>query len=264
MSRPYPVLILLSFLLLSSVNAGAQYAVTVQSVLESWYRVRPDLMERLPNGRLHLKRARADSTPPELEAALQDAFFQENMPACVEYGRRYLIDWHLLLAKAARETYWGSSKLCNLGHNYFGIRVGAKEWICRTFGYCQVSDHFDPEPTYFFLFDSFESSLWMFIHTIYNRHFLERLPDQGVRVAGAIDFERQTGRHYWEAGPDGYAFTWQLAGAPYANAEIVSTWSGYAVNNLCVECDPRSDLDWINRVHRVEVRLLGTEAVGSR
>ncbi len=264
MIRPYPVLVLLSALLLLSANVNAQSGATVQSVLESWYRARPDLMERLPNGRLHLKRARAESTPPELEAALQEAFYQEHMPMCVEYGRRYLIDWHLLLAKAARETYWGSSKLSNLARNYYGIRLGAKEWICRSFGYCQVSDHFDPEPTYFFMFDGFESSLWMFIHTIYSRHFLERLPDGGTRVALAIEYERRTGRHYWMDGPDAPAFTWQLAGAPYANEEVITTWSGYSMNNLCVECDPHSDLDWINKVHRVEVRMLSVEAVGSR
>lgn len=228
---------------------------TVQDVLEGWYKRRPELMERLYNGRLCLKSARAERTPPALEQALKEAFYQENAPLCREYGRRYLLDWRLLLAKSARETYWGSSRLCNSATNYFGIRVASKEWMCEVFEYCEAVEYTDPDLAYFYVFDDFEDSLWMFIHTIYNRHFLERLPDAGARVTQAIEFERRSGWPYWNAPSDEPFHALQLPGAPYTSAAIIDTWSGYPINNLCVQCDPQSDHDWIAKVQRVEAQL---------
>ncbi len=229
--------------------------LTVQDVLEGWYGNRPDIIERLPNGRFCLKSARSATTPTALEEALKEAFYLEHADLCKEYGRRYLLDWRLLLAKAARETYWGSSRLCNNASNYFGIRVASKEWMCDRFEYCEAVSYRDPEHTYFYVFDDFEDSLWMFIHTIYNRHFLERLPDAGERVVRAIDYERRTGWPYWDAPVDEPFFALQLPGVPYSSDSVINTWSGYPINNLCVQCDPRSDHEWIARVHSVESQL---------
>jgi hypothetical protein len=120
-------------------------------------------------------------------------------------------------------------------------------------------EHPDPEPAFFFVFPGFEASLWMFIHTIYSRHFLERLPDGGQRVNDAIYFERLTGLPYWFIDPDdsGAYRPVLLPGLPYTDEEVSATWSGYPINNLCVACDVASDMVWIEKVYAVKYRIEG-------
>ncbi len=229
------------------------HLTSVQAVLATWAPTHGHLMEVLPNGRYCLKKASAATTPPEMEAQLQEAFVREYAPVCYAYAQRYLLDWRTLLAKAARETYWGSSRLSNLAQNYFGIRQMNKEWICESFRFCEVTEHRDPDLAKFSVFPGFEYSLWMFIHTIYARHYLERLPDAGLRVSEAIAFEKQYGVHYWEPVPGQY-YRGLLAEPGYTEEEIIATWSGYEINNLCVACDRKSDRDWITRLMNVELR----------
>ena len=240
------------FILQLPTSVAAQ---DVQEVLAKWDKNHPDLVKRLPNGRFYLRNARSSTTPPQMEAQLQEAFYREYADICHLYGKRYLLDWRTLLAKAARETYWGSSLLCNSAQNFFGIRMANKEWICENFRYCEVIEYKDPELTYFSVFPDFAASLWMFIHTICSYHYLERLPDQGERIKSAISFERQNGAHYWEEVPGAYFRALVLPGACYTDEQIIATWSGYEINNLCVACDRQSDHEWIGRILAVADRV---------
>lgn len=229
---------------------------TVQEVLAEWAAVNPDHIQRVPEtGRYYLLEARAEQTPEALQLALQEAFYQEHAPACQAYGRRYLLDWRLLLAKAARETFWGASKLCNRAQNYFGIRQAGKPWVCETFRYCETVSYRDPDYAAFAVFPNFEASLWMFIHTIYNGHYLARYPDYGDRVWPAIEFERRTGNPYWVPARDDYFYATQLPGNPYSFAETIYTWSGHPINNLCTNCDRASDHRWMSKLAIVEMRV---------
>ncbi len=222
---------------------------SVQSILLQLYHERPDLVGFIPETqRWYLFVARAEAIPPNFYPRLQAAFLHDIAGLCQEYGRRYLADWHALASKSARETCWGTSYLCNRAFNYFGIRYTAKPWLCESFYFCQTLTRNDPEPSDFVIFSGFEASLWMFIHTMYNRHFLERLPDRGARVAEAIEFERMNSIRYWEYTRYGICYSQQLKGLPYSVEEIVYTWSEHPINNLCVNCNRETDLDWAGRL----------------
>jgi hypothetical protein len=228
---------------------------SVQAVLSALYQERPDLVGFIPETqRWYLFVARAEAIPPLYYLHLQDAFLHDISALCQEYGYRYLADWHALASKAARETCWGTSYLCNRALNYFGIRNTAKPWLCESFYFCETLTRNDPDPSDFAVFPTFEASLWMFVHTMYNRHFLERLPDQGARVAGAIEFERMNGIRYWEHTRYGIRYSPQLQGPLYTVEELTYTWSEHPINNLCVNCNRETDRDWANRLAQVYAR----------
>lgn len=257
----------LMFLLLIALFAGSSQLSAratdidrVQAVLKEWHRLRPDLVGLLPEQqRYYLLKAGSAGTPEELIRAVQEAFYLDYSPVCQQYGNRYLLDWPTLLAKAARETFWGTSLLSNRARNYFGLRTRSKEWMCSSFSYCSSVSYRDPEPAEFAVFPNFEASLWMFIHTIYAAHYLERLPDRGERVVEAILYEKRTGHPYWRPRPGGQLLTFQLPGRPYRSEEMIYTWSGHEMNNLCINCDRQSDWDWVGQVLRVAERLLDKE-----
>ncbi len=236
-------------------------APTVQGVLAKWAAVNPDKFGQVAEtGRYYLLEAKPEQTPEALQRELQEAFYREYAPVCKQYGERYLLDWRLLLAKAARETFWGASQLCSRGQNYFGIRASNKPWICAQFRYCGTLSYYDPDYAAFATFPNFEASLWMFIHTIYSGHYLARYPDFGDRVLAAIEFERRTGNPYWIPAPDDYFFATQLPGNPYTPSETIYTWSEHPINNLCTSCDRASDHRWINKLVAVELRINQTPA----
>ena len=229
---------------------------TVQDVLARWAAVNPDKFGQVAeSGRYYLLEAKPDLTPEALQLELQEAFYREYAPVCQQYGQRYLLSWRLLLAKAARETFWGASQLCNRGQNYFGIRTASKPWICEQFRYCGTLNYYDPDYAAFATFPNFEASLWMFIHTIYSGHYLARYPDLGNRVFAAIAFERRTGNPYWVPTRDDYFYATQLPGDPYTQAETIYTWSEHPINNLCTACDRASDHRWLDKLSTVEMRV---------
>jgi hypothetical protein len=248
-------------LLCSTGSVALAQSGAVQAVLARWAAVNPDKFGQVEEtGRYYLVEAVPEWTPEALQLELQEAFYREYASVCKAYGERYLLDWRLLLAKAARETFWGSSQLCNRGQNYFGIRASNKPWICERFRYCGSLSYYDPDYTAFAIFPNFEASLWMFIHTIYSGHYLARYPDFGDRVLAAIEFERRTGNPYWVPAPGDYFFATQLPGSPYTPAETIYTWSEHPINNLCVSCDRASDHRWIDKLVAVELRVNQTPA----
>jgi hypothetical protein len=229
---------------------------SVQVVLRTWVAKRPDLVGYIPStGRWYALKPSREHVPDAMADALQDAFFYDVAPICLKYGWRYLADWRVLMAKAARESFWGASYLSNAARNYFGIRHTAKPWACNTFGFCDAIVRDDPDPTSFIVFPDAESSFWLFMHTIYSPHYLERLPDAGARVTAAIAFERTHGVHYWEKNARGRSFAASLLGEAYTSEELIYTWSEHPVNNYCVNCSRQSDMDWVGKVDVVIERV---------
>lgn len=228
---------------------------SVQIILAALAQAAPEKVLYLESTqRWCLKEARADAIDEDWLLLLQQAFYEDVKAHCRMYGWRYLVNWRALLAKAARETFWGTSFLCNHTSNYFGIRAKAKPWICDSFGFCETIEKNDPDLAAFAIFPNFEASLWMFIHTIYSRHYLDRLPDLGSRVVGAIEFERRFGFHYWEGFDRGFTFPPELGSRQYSIEETLATWTGHEINNLCVNCSWESDLKWIEKVNRTAGR----------
>jgi hypothetical protein len=228
---------------------------SVQAVLKKMNEEHPALVGYLTETeRYYLIYPRKDAVPEEQLIEIQDAFFADIEALCKVYSHRYLTDWRAMASKAARESFWGTSYLCNRTFNYFGIRHKAKPWICEAFNFCQSFVRNDPHPAEFAVFPNFEASLWVFIHTIYSSHFLERLPDGGARVADAIEFERVNGIKYWEKTPYGISYGAQIPGYPYTAKQLINTWSGHEINNLCVACSRESDLKWVHKLILADVR----------
>ncbi len=254
--------IILLFLLISLPISGYvqnQGHDHVQKVLAELANKHPNKVQYLfDTRRWYLIRANAQFVTPEIEYRLQDAFLKDVKPLCKGYGKRYLIPWQVLAAKAGRETFWGTSYLCNRGNNFFGIRAQGKPWLCNQFNFCDNLMKNDPEPAAFAVFTNFEASLWMFIHTIYSPHFLDRLPDKGNRVKEAIHYERAFKTHYWLAKLSFRPYSRQLQGKAYSASDIIRTWSGYIKNNLCIACDIPSDLNWVQKIHAIEQRTKPT------
>jgi len=229
---------------------------SVQAILETLSQTKPKLVDFIPETqRWYLTRPRPDAVPEKILVQIQDAFYHDINTACRLYAWRYLLNWRALVAKAARESFWGTSFLCNRTFNYFGIRAKAKPWICSAFDFCASVERKDPKLAAFVVFPDFESSIWMFIHTIYSQHYLERLPDLGSRIMGAIEFERRFGFHYWEGYERGFTFPQELGSQYYSIEETLATWSGHEINNLCVDCSRESDLHWIEKVNRAAERV---------
>lgn len=227
----------------------------VQAVLYQIAIAEPHLVDlSSKTGRWYLKSARPSGVPEEWLPLLQEAFYADVADYCKQYEKKYLASWKALASKAARETFWGTSFLSNSTYNYFGIRRKNKAWACESFQYCEGFMKHDPDWTEFVVFPNFEASLWMFIHTIFSDHFLERLPDEGKKVEDAIYFERLFGVHYWEYTAEGYLYAYGLDDPPYSARELIQTWSGYTKNNLCVQCDVDTDLNWINKIERAGYR----------
>lgn len=228
---------------------------SVQAVLRAWSVARPDLVGFVPDtGRWYALQPSRTYMPEAMVEAIQDAFYYDMAPIFIKYGWKYLADWHGLMSKAARETFWGSSYLCNAARNYFGIRISAKPWACETFRFCYYVNRNDPEPTEFIYFPDVESCLWMFVHTIYSPHYLARLPDGGAKVAGAIAFERAHGVHYWEQPPAAMPYAYHLEGEVYSAEEMLYTWSEHPINNFCLSCSRASDREWVYKVAAVAAR----------
>lgn len=222
---------------------------SVQIVLHQVAMEQPQLVGFIPEtGRYYLLDPRREVVPEQITIQLQDAFYYDVSAWCIAYGKFYLADWATIMSKTARETFWGASYLCNRTNNYFGLRRKGKEWMCQVFGFCEVVIKDDPEPTEFVVFPNFSASLWMFMHTIYSRHYLLRLPDKGESVAGAIAFERRHGRHYWEATDREHYYAPQLAGRPYSPDELIYTWSEHPMNNLCINCNRQTDREWVDKI----------------
>ncbi len=215
----------------------------------------PEKVSYIPETRrLYLVEPRASEVPEPFIQHLQDAFYYDVEPFCRLYGFKYLADWRALASKSARETFWGTSFICNRTFNYFGIWRKNKPWICETFGYCLTVSRRDIVPADFVVFTDFESSLWMFIHTIYSYHFLERLPDGGERVYDAIAFERTYGIPYWQENDYGAIYTFQLPDESYTARELIDTWSGHPINNLCANCSRKTDFYWVDQLLAIEDR----------
>lgn len=229
---------------------------SVQSVLRQLAKTNPEKVSFIVETyRWYLNNPRPEAVSDEIRIKLQDAFYYDIERLCKHYGQMYLMNWEAIASKAARETFWGTSYLCNRAFNYFGIRRMSKPWVCESFRFCRTVTLKDPAPSEFVVFSNFEASLWMFIHTAYSAHFLDRLPDYGLRVGGAIIYERRHGIHYWESAPDGHNFANQLSGHHYTLDEILHTWSGHEVNNLCVQCNKESDLNWVAKLRRAQGRV---------
>jgi hypothetical protein len=230
-------------------------ADNVQLVLMGMKEKHPSLIGFIEaTGRYYLLYPRRDALPDEMVEEIQDAFFADISELCKQYGQLYLADWMALASKAARESFWGTSYLCNSTFNYFGIRHKAKPWICDSLFFCGSLIKNDPEPAAFAVFPNFETSLWVFIHTIYSRHFLERLPDGGARIADVISFERMNGIRYWQKTPYGVSFRGLLMGAPYSANELIYTWSEHEINNLCINCSRETDRKWVHKLILADVR----------
>lgn len=251
----------ISILPLFTVNANSKFTIannsqdSVQAVLRQLAKTHPEKVSFIVETyRWHLNNPRPEAVSDDVRIRLQDAFYYDIQQLCKFYGQKYLMNWEAIASKAARETFWGTSYLCNRAFNYFGIRRINKPWTCESFGFCQGVTLKDPTPSEFVVFSDFESSLWMFIHTAYSAHFLDRLPDYGLRVGGAIIFERQHGVHYWENNREGYYFADQLYDEHYTLEEIIYTWSGHEVNNLCVECSWESDMNWVGKLRMAQGR----------
>lgn len=241
-----------AFLLLSAVCRGQTVKSKVQSFLA-------EIAERDPNKvsfiletrKWYLNQPRSGYLNEADETRLKAAFIEDIGQITKAFAWKYLLDWKLIAAKAARETFWGTSYLCNKAQNYFGIRTQSKPWACEVFGFCDGVVRNDPTPASFIAFPDYEASLWMFIHTIYNTHFLARYPDQGLSVKAAILYERKYGRHYWQGKGGVKQFAAQLSPQAYTALQTIKTWSGYKNNNLCIACDVKSDLNWISKVEAV-------------
>jgi len=228
---------------------------SVQHTLYLLAQKAPDLVGFIPEtGRRYVLVPRSSTLPEHWVQRIQDAFFYDIQSLCKRYAQLYLADWRALASKAARESFWGCSYLSNRTFNYFGIRHRAKEWICDRLGYCGYVMRNDPEPAAFAVFPSFERSLWVFIHTIYSQHFLERLPDAGKQVVDAIAYERYYGRPYWAPPVDSPAFPNPLRGYPYTADEMIYTWSEHPINNLCINCSRATDRKWVNKIILAEDR----------
>lgn len=231
--------------------ATATNTSQVQQVLTKLQKKQPTKVGKIAEtNRLYLK-ARPGQISDWWLQRIQKAFVADVATYCKYYGWKYLIDWKLLLSKSARETYWGTSYLCNRANNYFGIRSTLKPWACTTFSFCDTIVRNDPKPSPFLLFENFEESLWMFVHTIYSDHYLERLPDKGERVKAAIEHERKFGLHYWKATSKRPYFAKRLEGNLYKTNAILATWSGHEAFNLCVNCSTETDLVWIKELESI-------------
>jgi hypothetical protein len=246
------LLLSLFFLFICTTIVSAQPALrgdSVQAILAelSVLNEEFEVVRQIPETNRWYLTLPPSEVPDNLLESIQDAFLYDVILYSQYYGWKYLIDWRVLASKAARESFWGTSYLANRSFNYFGIRSSQKNWACQTFRYCQHVVRNDPQPAAFIVFPDFSSSLWMFVHTIYSRHYLERLPDEGVAVATAIDREREAGIHYWMLDN----FDDQLRGEVYSPKTIIDTWSGYDINNFCQNCDRRSDQKWIEKIDRV-------------
>lgn len=236
---------------------------SVQVVLRKMAQTAPTLVGYIPEtGRHYLKDTRREAIPEDWLLTLQDAFFSDTRNLCQFYGRLYLADWKALLSKAARESFWGASYLCNRTRNYFGIRRANKDWVCTSFSYCKTFDMTLDMPEGYVQFFSFESSLWMFIHTIYSPHYLERLPDGGGKVASAIQYERKYKVHYWQPAGSAYFFAAELPGGVYSASQLIYTWSGHPINNYCENCDRATDWEWVRKVEVAEQRAHIRSGVG--
>ena len=250
--------ILISFFSTNSFFAqGSIYPArdSVQAVLRSIAFDYPDRVSYIhETNRWYLKNPRPEAVSEEVLMQLQDAFYFDIEVTCRLYGWQYLVSWRALASKAARESFWGTSYLCNRANNYFGIRRKNKDWVCDAFEFCETVERNDPAPSLFSVFNNFESSLWMFIHTIYSPHFLERLPDEGERVFEAIEYERQKGHPYWQMAEDGERLSARLRGRTYTDDEIIYTWSEHEKNNLCVKCSRESDKNWIGKLNKAANR----------
>ncbi len=263
MTRCFPSLIkhhcwwCVILLLFPILSAEAQNGLSnVQSILKELSVSDPGRVNfLLETRRWHLNEPWPGSLPADIETKLEEAFYADVAGFCKSYGWKYLTDWKLLVAKAGRETFWGTSYLCNRTNNYFGIRRKAKGWVCFSFGFCDVVSRKDPDLAEFVVFPDFRSSVWMFIHTIYSDHFLARLPDRGRRVKAAIDYEREFKTHYWQAKLTFKKVANQLDGPAYTANELVKSWSGYPKNNLCVNCDVQSDLKWLKKIDQIAKRV---------
>lgn len=228
---------------------------SVQILLRDFAILNPDKVSYIhETERWCLINPRPEAVSEEFLIQLQDAFYHDVEASCRLYGWQYLVNWRALASKAARESFWGTSYLCNRAFNYFGIRRKNKEWICETFDFCETVERFDPNPAAFTAFPNFEASLWMFIHTIYSPHFLERLPDKGERVQEAIHYEREEGHRYWQMTEEGEIYANRISGNRYTAEEIIYTWSEHPINNLCVECSRQSDQRWIGKVIKAAER----------
>lgn len=249
-------ILLVLFLFPTFLSIQAQDGQHVQALLQKLAKSNPALVGNIPEtGRLYLITPREEAVPAAFIPQLQDAFFKDVNKLCRYYGQKYLADWRAILSKSARETFWGASYLCNRANNYFGIRSTNKPWACESFFFCDTVLRNDPEPSDFVIFDNFESSLWMFIHTIYSDHFLERLPDYGARIEAAIRQERRMSIHYWEFADYDIDFPQQLYAPAYSYEELIYTWSEHPINNLCLNCDRQTDRNWISKVERAEQRV---------
>jgi hypothetical protein len=249
------LLFTISFLNAADFKPRALPGDSVQAVLHRLSRTSPNLVAYIPEtGRLYLVDSRESVLDARLLHRLQDAFYYDINQWCKFYGEKYLMDWRVLVAKASRETCWGTSFLCNRANNYFGIRQRNKPWACDAFRYCEVVVRPDPEPAEFVVFPSFETSLWMFIHTTYSSHFLERLPDLGARVYEAIQMERRYGLHYWQLVNYGVMFPQQLLHGIYTSEDIIYTWSEHPINNLCLNCSRQTDREWVMKVQTAAYR----------
>ena len=228
---------------------------SVQVVLRKMAQQEPSLVGFIPEtNRYFIHDPRREAISEAWLIALQDAFFSDTRNLCQFYGRLYLADWAALLSKAARESFWGASYLCNRTRNYFGIRRASKDWICNSFSHCKTFNIDELNAEGYVQFFSFEASLWMFIHTIYSPHYLERLPDGGGRVAAAIPYERKNKLHYWQPSKTDYFFAAQLPGPPYSASQLIYTWSGHPINNYCENCNRQTDWEWVQKIHIAEMR----------
>lgn len=227
----------------------------VQQALAELETIAPGLVGHIEETRRrYIKVPRSSALPGRWQERLQDAFYKDAAAACQLYGKLYLADWRAILSKAARESFWGTSFLANRTFNYFGIRHNGKPWICKRLGFCAYHVRNDPAPASFVIFPNFEASAWAFMHTIYSGHFLARLPDGGIQVADAIQFERDHGIHYWDYTAKGQHYAELITGRPYSAQALIYTWSGHPINNLCVNCDRSSDWQWVEKIIRVENR----------
>ncbi|NRA50271.1 MAG: hypothetical protein HRU12_14155 [Phaeodactylibacter sp.] len=243
----------------SGQSQGAVSGRYVQQTLADLAQAAPDLVGFIAETqRYFIKVPRSSALPDLWQQRLQDAFYKDTAPACQLYGQLYLADWRAIQSKAARESFWGASFLANRTLNYFGIRHHGKPWICEQLGFCAYHVRNDPDPAAFVVFPNFEASVWGFIHTIFSGHFLARLPDGGIQVADAIQFERNHGIHYWEYTANGQSFSNGLQGTPYHARHLIYSWSGHAVNNLCIDCNRDSDWEWIQKILRIEERNTAT------
>ncbi|MEQ8704350.1 MAG: hypothetical protein RIC19_10545 [Phaeodactylibacter sp.] len=264
--RPYSYFVLTTALLMQVGLWAAPYPQPVeedhvQQALAALETAAPNLVGYIPETqRRYIKVPRSSALPDQWQERLQNAFYQDAAAACQLYGHLYLADWRALLAKAARESFWGTSFLANRTFNYFGIRHHGKPWICQQLGFCAHHVRDDPTPAAFVVFPNFEASAWAFMHTIYSGHFLVRLPDGGIQVADAIQFEREHGIHYWDYTARGQTYAAILNGVPYSAQSLIYSWSGHPINNLCINCDRASDWEWVQKIIRIEERTLTTPA----